>query len=764
MQEALLNAADECQTLQRHPLSSWNTVADVRFATGFCAGLMFLACAQWFSSSSEPSRFSSSSETSHSKDVVSMVLSSLPYANIQPDSNIPLALAESQPRYSADESKDSLGKSVESIFYKTFKSSPLQYDHRDSATLGKPTHLAPPSQRSLRPSLSLRTSEGFRYLSHSIPGELGVCFADSYGMQLRYHDQAAMKISRSVMRRHPRFMVKAGRDGSHPESDEPPELKGDPRDFRARLVAAQRPQAWGPMPGESNTSANGWMYETTLLEQGSVLLGATVRAFGGFALKQQYFHKCVILLLKHDDHGTKGIILNRPTGLQLDGWQVWFGGDCAHGGMFRPNYLLSAPLPHAPAQHAQQVVTCLHRIRNEKIQAMSTRIVKEIYQIPFQMAKALVELGQAKREDFWVFVGYAGWGPGQLQDELERQSWYLAAADGTLVVDELLSQASDPSSLPRVDADAGGLLLTGGDGLRTWERLAKNIGKQVDTKEDFADTMLREWVRDYLTVEGQRWPKLPPNLKISIGALSSETGSQVDVGTVLVSSSAQPFLLEKQYLHKAVIIVVKKTEEMIIAAVLNRPRMRVAAINLPGQGPSREHEVGISRRVWFGGELGGNTHILPLHHKSELGGAELGNSGVFMANNQFIGKASDLMFVSGLLAWAPPMDLQRQIEAGTFTIVPSGKVPWEAIWKLAEVSAMNSNSLEERIADVKRSEESDVGEIEVLRDRAVRVAKRSCEAWDFVISQTGSAIPKMSESERRLGDEALFEWCKEFTT
>ena len=38
----------------------------------------------------------------------------------------------------------------------------------------------------------------------------------------------------------------------------------------------------------------------------------------GFALRQQYFHKCVLLLLSHDDGFTKGIILNRPTSYALD--------------------------------------------------------------------------------------------------------------------------------------------------------------------------------------------------------------------------------------------------------------------------------------------------------------------------------------------------------------------------------------------------------------------------------------------------------------
>jgi hypothetical protein len=55
----------------------------------------------------------------------------------------------------------------------------------------------------------------------------------------------------------------------------------------------------------------------------------------GFALRQQFFHKSVMLLLQHDESFTKGIILNRPSALELDGWRLWCGhGQVAEGGMF----------------------------------------------------------------------------------------------------------------------------------------------------------------------------------------------------------------------------------------------------------------------------------------------------------------------------------------------------------------------------------------------------------------------------------------------
>merc|ERR1740138_1950766 len=112
-------------------------------------------------------------------------------------------------------------------------------------------------------------------------------------------------------------------------------------------------------------------------------------------------------------------------------------------------------------------------------------------------------------------------------------------------------------------------------------------------------------------------------------------------------------------------IVLQSNDDMVIAAVLNRPKMAAASFNLPGQGPNAGNMV--QRRVSFGVEvvpLGGGTAIMPLHHRHELGGVELGTSGVFLADATFTGEQSDLMLVMGLLAWMPKGDLQQQIEHG----------------------------------------------------------------------------------------------------
>lgn len=613
---------------------------------------------------------------------------------------------------------------------------------QDNTTLGKPGHLVGPPRTVLRRNLDLRPDLPFR-LHRMLHASPDVAFGDS--------DAASLLAGYRLQSSRRAMLVQAGNS----EDDLPPVLKDDFRDFRARLVAAEQ--------GGSNGTGPGWMYETTLLEQGSVLLTSMNETFG-IALHQQCLHKAAIMVLKHKDPFTKGIILNRPTAMQLDGWSVWYGGENADGGLFQSKYSLNM---EEEEEQEEQDVTCLHRLESEPIRAMSDCVIKDIYNISFGKAKILVAAGEAKKEDFWVFVGHTGWNPGQLEIELAQGNWYLAAADSALLLGELLTLAGDPLTLPRVDST--GRLSAGGDGLGTWQRLAAKMGRKDDSLGDFPDRMLREWVLRHLTKEGQK----EPYSDIS----NSDEKPSLDIGTVLVSSSARPFLLEKQYLHKAIIIVLQNLEDAIIAAVLNRPMMLTLSFNLPGPKPDKEKIV--ERRLSYGGDFDldddfeseelkafddkmiDTDTILPFHHKRELGGTQLGDSGLFvMEDNEFSGEASDLLLVKGAIAWDSAAYLQRQIKEGMFSVVPKGKVPWERIWELVDESTMNSNSLEERIADVRQTEETESGKLEVRKKRAVRMTKRSCEAWEFVISQVGVKETETSDREKQLADEALFEWAR----
>jgi hypothetical protein len=119
-----------------------------------------------------------------------------------------------------------------------------------------------------------------------------------------------------------------------------------------------------------------WAYDSgDVIEQGAVILGGIEQEFG-FGLRQQYFHKTVILVLDHSPTFTKGIILNRPTDITLEDdinpglkWRVWFGGDVEGLNARNPDIL------------------CLHSLKDERATKASIPVMKDMQWTTFENAK-----------------------------------------------------------------------------------------------------------------------------------------------------------------------------------------------------------------------------------------------------------------------------------------------------------------------------------------------------------------------------------------
>jgi len=161
-----------------------------------------------------------------------------------------------------------------------------------------------------------------------------------------------------------------------------------------------------------------------------------------------FFHRSVVLLLHHEDEGSLGFILNRPTGIKvseiLKGMDVgWSGRQEAvayFGGPVQPNLgtVLFAPLlaGGGPEDTATEVLPGV---------ALT------------QHVGDLSRLAEAPPDRFRLILGYAGWGEGQLMEEILRNDWLTAPASGELIFapdpeqvwgDALRSVGIDPVVLP----------------------------------------------------------------------------------------------------------------------------------------------------------------------------------------------------------------------------------------------------------------------------------------------------------------------------
>lgn len=175
-------------------------------------------------------------------------------------------------------------------------------------------------------------------------------------------------------------------------------------------------------------------------------------------VQDPFFHKSVVLLLQHSDEGSAGLIVNRPTGLQvsevLAGMEMRWGGDESavtwFGGPVAPQTgtVLFAPDEDGGVDGVGDgdggdgpggtgtLVTGLALTQNVAV---------------------LNRLAPAPPDHFRLFLGYAGWGEGQLMEEFLRNDWLTAPVVPDLVfaprpedawTGALQSVGVDPSHLP----------------------------------------------------------------------------------------------------------------------------------------------------------------------------------------------------------------------------------------------------------------------------------------------------------------------------
>ena len=141
------------------------------------------------------------------------------------------------------------------------------------------------------------------------------------------------------------------------------------------------------------------------------LLVATERVEG------ELFAKTVVLLLHYDETGAFGLVVNRPTDVKPaelladDDAIARYRGTLFWGGPVQMDSLRALMLTDAPPESAE-------------------KIIETVYLVSFEDA---VGAGAMDSSGLRLFLGYAGWAPGQLDKELAHGSWRVLPASGELV-------------------------------------------------------------------------------------------------------------------------------------------------------------------------------------------------------------------------------------------------------------------------------------------------------------------------------------------
>lgn len=160
------------------------------------------------------------------------------------------------------------------------------------------------------------------------------------------------------------------------------------------------------------------------------------------------FEKSVSLMCEHGDDGALGLVINRPTDLQLGAMLEHLEIDCSG---LTPQRRDSAVFWGGPVQMDRGFV--LHTPLGEW--ESSIRISEELGVTTSRDILAAIGKGQGP-EQYLVTLGYAGWDAGQLDQEIMENSWLTAPADLRIIFDTQVQDrwsaatrllGIDPSSL-----------------------------------------------------------------------------------------------------------------------------------------------------------------------------------------------------------------------------------------------------------------------------------------------------------------------------
>jgi putative transcriptional regulator len=143
------------------------------------------------------------------------------------------------------------------------------------------------------------------------------------------------------------------------------------------------------------------------------------------AMSDPRFDHTVILMVRHNQDGAFGIVINRPIGTRSLATLLRAFGETSTVAESVPVYRGGPVQPelgfviHSAEYHRKETVDVDGRVA----MTMSIDILRDI-------------ANRSGPQKLLMAFGYAGWGPGQLEGEIGHNAWFMAPEDPGLVFDD----------------------------------------------------------------------------------------------------------------------------------------------------------------------------------------------------------------------------------------------------------------------------------------------------------------------------------------
>lgn len=137
-------------------------------------------------------------------------------------------------------------------------------------------------------------------------------------------------------------------------------------------------------------------------------------------MEDPYFRRSVVLLCEHNEEGSFGFVLNNYVDVEIDRIMDEIPP-------FETRISIGGPVKNSNLYY---------------IHSLGQEIPESIEVSPgifvggdFDVLKGLLQRGEVDFDQLRFFVGYSGWSANQLEEELERKSWFVTDVDANLIMD-----------------------------------------------------------------------------------------------------------------------------------------------------------------------------------------------------------------------------------------------------------------------------------------------------------------------------------------
>lgn len=147
-------------------------------------------------------------------------------------------------------------------------------------------------------------------------------------------------------------------------------------------------------------------------------------------LPDSNFFRTVVFMIDHSDEGAMGVILNRPLNMKVD--ELW--------DKLNPNLVVDCDANIYLGGPVKGPVIAIHNDYN----FMDNEVIDSVFVT--MSSERLNDLITKEEISLRIFTGYSGWGPGQLEMEIESGGWLVADAtsrDPFLAPDNLWKNICD---------------------------------------------------------------------------------------------------------------------------------------------------------------------------------------------------------------------------------------------------------------------------------------------------------------------------------